>query len=497
VTIFNRAVRELYGLPAGPIPTELWTDYFTLLEPDGFTPLALDRYPLRRAVEGEVVDRAEIVIATRAQPQRSVLVSARPVVDSQGVRLGAVMAVHDVTERRLLEGQLLQAQKMEAVGRLAGGIAHDFNNMLTAIISYSDLLLQDFDAGDRRRDDVQEISSAALRAAALTRQLLVFSRQQVTRPAIVDLNASVAELEKMLSRLIGADVGVTTRLEPELGKVKVDAGQIEQVIMNLVVNARDAMPSGGELLIETANVVLDDSYSIAHAFTHPGPHVMLSVSDTGCGMTREVQERMFEPFYTTKDAGKGTGLGLSTVYGIVRQAGGHVWVYSEVDKGSTFKIYLPRIDAPVATVAEAAPVAAPRRGSETVLLVEDDDAVRGVATRILRKTGYTVLEAINGTEALRICADPSIAIDVIITDMVMPELGGREFAAKLQEHRRDVRVIFMSGYTEDAVTRQSLLEPGAAFIEKPFAPHELTRKLRLVLDAPNPRGALPPTGAQR
>ena len=487
VTIFNRSVRELFGLPSGPLPTERWTDHFTLLETDGVTPLATDRYPLTRAVNGEAVDRTEIVIAPRGQQQRRVLVSARPVVDGQGVKLGAVMAVHDVTERRLLEGQLLQAQKMEAVGRLAGGIAHDFNNMLTAIISYSDLLLQDFDAADGRRDDVEEISKAALRAAALTRQLLVFSRQQVTRPGVVDLNFSVAELEKMLTRLIGADIDVTTRLDPELGKVMADAGQIEQVIMNLVVNARDAMPSGGKLTIETANVVLDEEYALGHAFTHAGAHVMLSVSDTGCGMTREVQERMFEPFYTTKEEGKGTGLGLSTVYGIVRQAGGHVWVYSEVDRGSTFKIYLPRVDAQPAAAVEPTRFAALRPGSETVLLVEDDDAVRGVASRILRKSGYAVIEAFNGTEALRICEDPTISIDVIITDMVMPGLGGREFAGRLQEHRRGVRVIYMSGYTEDAVTRQSLLEPGAAFIEKPFSPDALTRKLRLVLDA-SPRG---------
>jgi two-component system, cell cycle sensor histidine kinase and response regulator CckA len=266
--------------------------------------------------------------------------------------------------------------------------------------------------------------------------------------------------------------------------VKADPGQIEQVVMNLVVNARDAMPAGGKLLIETTNVTLDDSYAGAHAFTAAGAYVMLSVSDTGCGMSRETRQHIFEPFFTTKEPGKGTGLGLSTVYGIVHQAGGYVWVYSELDVGTTFKIYFPRIDAAVSGRVPSPVAASVRHGSETILLVEDDDAVRAVAGRILRRSGYTVIEATNGVEALRICADPGVGIDAIITDMVMPELGGREFACALAEHRPGARLIFMSGYTEDAVTRQSLLEPGAAFIEKPFTPDALTAKLRGVLDAP-------------
>ncbi len=484
ITVFNRAIREIHGLPDGPVPPEAWKDHFQLCESDGVTPLTIDRYPLARALRADSMTNAEIVVKAVDSPPRTVLCSGQAVIGEDGTKLGAVLAMHDVTEHRQLEGQLLQAQRMEAVGRLAGGIAHDFNNMLTAVISYSDLLLRDFTGGDTRHDDVMEISKAAHRAAALTRQLLVFSRQQVVQPWVLDLNASVAELEKMLVRLIGADIDLTTNLAPNLGRVKADPGQIEQIVMNLVVNARDAMPAGGKLMIETANVELDESHAGAHAFMMTGPHVMLAVSDNGCGMTRETREHIFEPFFTTKEPGKGTGLGLSTVYGIVRQAGGHVWVYSELDAGTIFKIYLPRVDAAVTDKLEPAPLAPVRHGSEIVLLVEDDAAVRGVACRILRRSGYTVLEATNGLEALEICADLTVTIDAIITDMVMPELGGREFACRLREHRPDARLIFMSGYTEDAVTRQSLLDPGAAFIEKPFTPDGLTRKLRSVLDEP-------------
>jgi PAS domain S-box-containing protein len=484
ITVFNRAVREMHGLPEGPVPPDSWKDHFALFESDGTTPVTLARYPLARALGGESIDQVEIVVKAMNADPRTVLCSGQAVLGEHGEKIGAVLAMHDVTHRRQLEGQLLQAQRMEAVGRLAGGIAHDFNNMLTAVISYSDLLLREFEPGDTRHEDITEISKAAHRAAALTRQLLVFSRQQVVQPWVLDLNESVAELEKMLARLIGADIALTTVLAPDLGRAKADPGQIEQIVMNLVVNARDAMPDGGKLTIETANVELDESYANAHAFATAGHYVMLSVSDTGFGMSRATREHIFEPFFTTKEPGKGTGLGLSTVYGIVRQAGGNIWVYSELDVGTTFKIYLPRVDAAVSGRVEAKALDPVRRGSEIVLLVEDDEAVRGVACRILRRQGYRVIEATNGIEALDICADPSVEIDAIITDMVMPELGGREFACRLHDYRPGARLIFMSGYTEDAVTRQSLLEPGASFIEKPFTPDALTRKLRAVLDAP-------------
>ena len=393
------------------------------------------------------------------------------------------LVIVDTTERKALEGQLLHAQKMEAVGRLAGGIAHDFNNMLTAVMSYSDLLLQDLPVTDSRRDDVAEIASAARRAAALTRQLLAFSRQQVLEAWPLDLNATVMEIEQMLGRLIGADVRVVARLEPRLGIVKADPGQIEQVLMNLAVNGRDAMPDGGTLTIETANVTLDDQYCRSHPGTDAGDYVMLSVSDTGSGMSAAVQARIFEPFFTTKERGKGTGLGLSTVYGIVKQSGGSIWVYSEPERGTTFKIYLPRVDA-VPAPAPSAERRPPRhQGSEVILLVEDDAAVRTVVGRILRSAGYAVLEADNGAHALHICENPEIGVDLIITDIVMPEMGGREFARLLRDLRPTARMLFMSGYTEYGVTQNSLLAPGAAFIEKPFTMDALAKKVRDVLDA--------------
>ena len=420
--------------------------------------------------------------------ERHWLASAFPVHGGASEGEGVGLVIVDTTERKALEGQLLQAQKMEAVGRLAGGIAHDFNNMLTAVMSYSDLLLQDLATTDPRREDVAEIASAARRAAALTRQLLAFSRQQVLQAWPLDLNTTVTEIEKMLGRLIGADVEVVTRLEPQLGIVKADPGQIEQVLMNLAVNARDAMAEGGKLTIETANVVLDDHYARAHPGSVGGDFVMLSVSDSGSGMPPQTQARIFEPFFTTKERGKGTGLGLSTVYGIVKQSGGNIWVYSEPGLGTTFKIYLPRVDA-VPVVASPPERRAPRhQGSEVILVVEDDAAVRTVVSRILRSGGYAVLEASNGTQALHICANPDIGVDLIITDIVMPEMGGREFARLLGDLRPAARMLFMSGYTEFGVTHNALLAPGAAFIEKPFTMEALARKVRDVLDGSNADG---------
>jgi two-component system, cell cycle sensor histidine kinase and response regulator CckA len=334
---------------------------------------------------------------------------------------------------------------------------------------------------------VMEIASAARRAAGLTRQLLAFSRRQVLEAWPLDLNATVTEIEKMLGRIIGADIRVVTRLEPKLGIVKADPGQIEQVLLNLAVNARDAMPEGGRLTIETANVTLDDQYARVHAVRAPGDYVMLAVSDTGTGMTPEVQARIFEPFFTTKERGKGTGLGLSTVYGIVTQSGGNVWVYSEVNRGTTFRIYLPRVDA--APVAPAPSEHRPPRheGSEVILLVEDDVAVRTVLGRILRAAGYAVLEASNGAEAMHICENPTIGIDLIITDVVMPEMGGREFARLLHALRPTARMLFMSGYSEERLPVGGTEAP-AAFIEKPFTMDALARKVRELLDPADDAG---------
>ncbi len=388
-----------------------------------------------------------------------------------------------------LQDQLRQAQKMEAVGRLAGGIAHDFNNLLTAITGYGDLLMASLAPDDPRRADVEQIRKATDRAATLTKQLLAFGRRQVLQPRVLDLNAVVADMEKMLRRLIGEDIELVTVPGPGLWRVKADPGQLEQVLMNLAVNARDAMPHGGRLIIETANVELDEAYARRHVAVRPGPYVLLAVSDTGCGMDAETLGHVFEPFFTTKEPGKGTGLGLATVYGIVKQSGGNIWVYSEPGRGTTFKIYLPRVDAPLeaaGAAAAAASAAGPAGGRETLLLVEDDDGVRVLAREVLRRKGYRVLEARDGREALRRSETHDGPIALVVTDLVMPGLGGREVFARLAVRRPDLRVLYTSGYTDAAIFRQSVFEPGTAFISKPFTPDALARRVREVLDAPPP-----------
>src|SRR5437867_729355 len=387
--------------------------------------------------------------------------------------------VRDVTEQRRLQQQLVQSQKMEAVGRLAGGVAHDFNNLLTVILSYSDLLLEDRPPDAPDREDIEQIRKAAVGASALTRQLLAFSRQQVLEPRVLDVNTVVASTEKMLTRLLGEDISLTASLAPALGAVKVDPGQLEQIIMNLAVNARDAMPHGGRLSIETANVDMDESYVRGHPVAHPGPYVMLAVSDTGIGMDAVTQARIFEPFFTTKEAGKGTGLGLATVYGIVKQSGGFIWVYSEPGHGTSFKIYLPRVDEPVARAVAAPEVVG---GSETVLVVEDVAAVRAVAREMLERHGYTVLEAPDGETALRLAGKHQGVIRLLLTDVVMPDVSGRQLADQLLELRPDMKVLFMSGYTDDAIVRHGVLKEGIAYLQKPFTPDTMARKVRAVLD---------------
>jgi PAS domain S-box-containing protein len=395
---------------------------------------------------------------------------------------GFFVAVFDnITERRKLEEQLRQSQKMEAVGQLAGGIAHDFNNLLTVINGYAELLQNHIDEKSPLRGNVDEIRHAGDRAASLTRQLLAFSRRQVLQPKVLDLNGVISTLGSMLRRLIGEDIELRTHLRPDLGTVLADPGQIEQVLLNLAVNARDAMSAGGKLILETCNIVLDEPFAKEHPTVVPGPHVLLAVSDTGTGIPWEIREHIFEPFFTTKERGKGTGLGLSTVYGIVKQSNGYISVYSEVGKGTTFKIYLPRVDGEVQVLPSASP-AASLQGDETVLVVEDESSVQGVIERVLSGNGYRVLLACEGGEALRISGEHAGPIDLLITDVVMPGMGGREVASRLETARPGLKVLFMSGYTENAVSHHGVLDAGLAFLQKPFLSDALLRKVREVLD---------------
>jgi CheY-like chemotaxis protein len=372
---------------------------------------------------------------------------------------------------------------MEAVGRLAGGVAHDFNNLLTVIHGYTELILDNLDQNSRLRQDVQEIINASERASSLTRQLLAFSRKQILQPKVLDLNAHVSNMDKMLHRMIGEDIELVTLLAENLGRIKADPGQIEQVILNLAVNAKDAMPNGGKLTIETANVKLDESYALSHVGVTPGHYVMLSVSDTGVGMTPEIRERIFEPFFTTKEKGKGTGLGLSTVYGIIQQSGGNVWVYTEPGVGTTFKIYLPMIEKGRDSIQTLAASIKPLQGSETILLVEDEEAVRKLARTILQKYGYKVLEAPNGEEAIRIVQGQNgNPIHLMVTDVVMPRMSGRQLADRLASLWPGMKILYMSGYTDNAIVHHGVLEPGIAYIQKPFTPDGLASKVREILD---------------
>jgi len=397
-----------------------------------------------------------------------------------------VYTVRDLTPQRKLEDQLLQAQKMEAVGQLAGGVAHDFNNLLTVIMSYSSLLLADLGANDAVRSDIQEISDAAERAAALTRQLLAFSRKQVLQMRAVNVNAVVTNVETMLRRLIGEDISLSTHLDSDVALINADPGQLEQVLINLAVNARDAMPGGGALTITTDNAELSNEHGERHLGAAPGKYVMLAVTDTGSGMTRDVQQHLFEPFYTTKGPGKGTGLGLATVHGIVKQCGGDVYVYSELDHGTTFKVYFPRlanVADEIEILVEHDPVAS--QGTETLLLAEDDESIRALGARVLGSLGYNVLVARTGREALRIVAEYKGTIDLIATDVVMPEMNGSQLVEKVLEARPEIRVLFMSGYTDDEVMRRGVIDGQTAFLQKPFTPDMLARKVREVLDAPS------------
>lgn len=397
-------------------------------------------------------------------------------------REAQLILASDVTERRLLEQQFRQAQKMEAVGQLAGGVAHDFNNLLTVILGYTDLVATEIEKGSRLAESLDEIRKAGERAASLTRQLLAFSRKQVLEPRVLDLNALVADLGKMLHRLIGEDVRLVTALDPGVGRIRADAGQIEQIILNLAVNARDSMPRGGQLTIETSNIVLDEGYAGQYVAVRAGTYVMLAMTDTGTGMTAETKAHMFEPFFTTKGLGKGTGLGLATVYGIVKQSKGYVWADSELNRGTTFKVYLPVMEGASLDSSPPLPDASHPNGSETVLLVEDEKAIRTLTRKILESYGYSVLEADSGEAAFEMARSHKKPIHLLLTDVVMPDVGGRDLAKRIATILPSVRVLFMSGYTDDAIVRQGILADRVNFIQKPFTPDALARKVRKVLD---------------
>ncbi len=477
VVSFSETMSPLFGLDRSQLPTTS-DGVLALIHPD-------DRLAVAGGMAREAVDLREHEIQFRAlQPDGSykwALGRSRLMADASGAPriLGVAF---DISEQRLLEEQLRQSQKMDAIGKLAGGIAHDFNNLLTAILGFGGFLLDGLEPGDHRRPHVEEILKAGHRAAELTAQLLAFSRKQLLEPVVVDLNATVAESTKLLGRLIGEYIHLESVLAPDLGRVRADPVQLQQIVMNLAINARDAMPEGGRLTIETANIELDESYGTQHYKVTPGRYVLLAVTDTGVGMSEEVRGRMFEPFFTTKERGRGTGLGLATVYGAVKQAGGYIWAYSEPGRGSTFKVYLPRLtgeQAPVVPAPAAGPLVS---GRETVLLVEDEEAVRALTRMILTRTGYRVIEAANGDEAEARHAEASGGITLMITDVVLPGSSGPQVFQRLAVRDPNLKVLYMSGYTDDAVFRTGRLQDGVAFIQKPFTADGIRRKIREVID---------------
>ncbi len=462
---------EALGVRSGEMTGKTLFEYFRTSDRD-FEPIAAHY----RALAGESV-------TYEAEWEKRVFEShVQPLRGNEGDLIGTIGVALDITDRKHLADQLRQSQKMQAVGELAGGVAHDFNNLLMVMKGHAEMLLDTLPGKSSERQNVEQIQQAAERAAALTRQLLAFSRMQVLQPRVLDLNDVVSGMIKMVSRVIGENIELAFLPGAKLGSVKADPGQIEQVVLNLVVNARDAMPDGGRLTIETSNIDLDRSYAAKHAIVEPGPYVMLTVTDTGCGIDQETQARIFEPFFTTKGPGKGTGLGLATVYGVVKQSGGYIWVYSEVAHGTTFKVYLPRVAAPAEKAVAEKPAVTPSAGTETILFVEDEESVRELVGEYLRARGYNVLESPDGVKALAVAEEFAEPIQLLITDVVMPKLSGRELATRLAASRPDLKVLYISGYTDDSVFRHGVLEGGMSFLQKPFNLKAMAQKVREVLD---------------
>jgi PAS domain S-box-containing protein len=467
----------IFGLSAAQAPTTN-DEFLSLIHPE-------DRPAVKDGFERAFRDGTDLVNEFRAVwPDGTVhwIAGRARVLRDEGTQPTRMIGVGmDIDGRKSLEEQFRQAQKMEAVGQLAGGVAHDFNNLLTVIHGYAELLLTNLTAGDQRRADVDEIVRAAERAAGLTRQLLAFSRKQVLQPTLLDMNSLVIQASKMLRRLIGENIELVTKLAPARPAVVADAGQLEQILMNLAVNARDAMPQGGRLSIETATVVLDESYAIQHVAVRPGPYVMLAVTDNGAGMDEQTRRRLFEPFFTTKERGRGTGLGLATVYGIVKQSGGYVWVYSEPGRGSTFKVYLPHVEDGATIEPATSDVEGVPSGSETVLLVEDEQAVRSLSRALLERAGYQVLDAADPREAEEVFRQHTDRIDLLVTDVIMPGSSGPALFGRLSVERPNLRVLYMSGYTDDAIVQHAGLPANMVFLQKPFTAHGLMCKVREAL----------------
>jgi two-component system, cell cycle sensor histidine kinase and response regulator CckA len=477
--LINPGFEKICGYTAAEL---LGSDSLRLVSPDYRN---LVRENTVHMLKGELDLPYEFPFITRSGETRWVLEKVTATIyEGQRAALGYFL---DVSEHKGLEDQFFQSQKMEAVGRLAGGVAHDFNNMLNVIFGYGDLINQELHQDDPLARYVAEIKKAADRAAALTRQLLAFSRKTILAPQIVNLNDHLAGIEKMLARLIGEDLEMQMFLEPALGAVKADPGHIDQIVMNLVINARDAMPRGGKLTLETANTFLDQDYVRRHVEVISGPHVMLAVTDNGQGMDAATQARVFEPFFTTKELGRGTGLGLSTVYGIVKQSGGHIEVYSEVGHGTTLKVYLPRVQEAVAAVPAAKPLVRDLHGSESILVVEDEDILRDLISRSLTFYGHTVLAARHGGEALLLCEQHPGPIHLLLTDVVMPQMSGRDLADRLAPLRPDMKVLYMSGYTENAIVHHGVLETNVSFIQKPFRIKTLMENIREIFTGGPPQ----------